>query len=168
MPRRSLLLRQLTFIHELITFHSVHYTVQCEHKAFQFRQNTITFTFQRMILRHYLRSTLLFLLFNRGKPPPASSFLTYLTRYQPHQTTSKQTVLYNLFEWPSRPNARLVVVGIANTMDLPERCMPRVSSRLTSRLTFPAYTRKQVRCDGCDRGLLKAMGWHDRGAAFFV
>jgi len=31
---------------------------------------------------------------------------------------------------PSRKNARLVVIGIANTMDLPERLMPRVASRL--------------------------------------
>lgn len=60
------------------------------------------------------------------------------------QTTPKQTVLYNLFEWPSRVNARLVMVGIANTMDLPERCLPRISSRITSRLMFPAYNKNQV------------------------
>ncbi|CAN0236935.1 unnamed protein product, partial [Scytosiphon promiscuus] len=60
------------------------------------------------------------------------------------QTTRKQTVLYNLFEWPSRRNARLVVVGIANTIDLPERCLPRVSSRVTSRLTFGPYLREQL------------------------
>lgn len=60
------------------------------------------------------------------------------------QTTRKQTVLYNLFEWPSRRNARLVVVGIANTIDLPERCLPRVSSRVTSRLTFGPYHKQQV------------------------
>lgn len=53
-------------------------------------------------------------------------------------------MLYNLFEWPSRRNARLVVVGIANTIDLPERCLPRVSSRVTSRLTFGPYTKLQV------------------------
>lgn len=35
-------------------------------------------------------------------------------------------VLYNLFEWPTRANSRLVVVGIANTMDLPERLLPKV------------------------------------------
>ncbi|CAN0425414.1 unnamed protein product, partial [Hapterophycus canaliculatus] len=64
------------------------------------------------------------------------------------QTTRKQTVLYNLFEWPSRRNARLVVVGIANTIDLPERCLPRVSSRVTSRLTFGPYLRNQV-CGRC-------------------
>ena len=45
--------------------------------------------------------------------------------------TRKQHVLYNLFEWPTRRHARLVVLAIANTMDLPERIMmKRVSSRL--------------------------------------
>jgi origin recognition complex subunit 1 len=42
----------------------------------------------------------------------------------------KQSVLYNLFEWPTRKESRLVVLAIANTMDLPERIMMnRVSSR---------------------------------------
>ena len=45
--------------------------------------------------------------------------------------TRKQHVLYNLFEWPTRRHARLIVLAIANTMDLPERIMmKRVSSRL--------------------------------------
>lgn len=35
--------------------------------------------------------------------------------------TKKQTLLYNLFDWPCHENSRLVVVAIANTMDLPER-----------------------------------------------
>ncbi|CAN0403424.1 unnamed protein product, partial [Discosporangium mesarthrocarpum] len=61
------------------------------------------------------------------------------------QTTAKQTVLYNLFEWPTRPDSRLVVVGIANTMDLPERCLPRVSSRVgVSRMTFKPYNKHQL------------------------
>lgn len=45
--------------------------------------------------------------------------------------TKKQTVMYNFFEWPNRPNSKLVVVAIANTMDLPERILTnKVSSRL--------------------------------------
>lgn len=45
--------------------------------------------------------------------------------------TQKQDVLYNLFDWPAHREARLVVLTIANTMDLPERIMMnRVSSRL--------------------------------------
>jgi hypothetical protein len=37
-----------------------------------------------------------------------------------HMITKKQKVLYNLFNWPMLEHSRLVVVGIANTMDLPE------------------------------------------------
>uniref|UniRef100_A0A8C5NZY3 Origin recognition complex subunit 1 n=1 Tax=Jaculus jaculus TaxID=51337 RepID=A0A8C5NZY3_JACJA len=45
--------------------------------------------------------------------------------------THKQDVLYSLFDWPTHKEARLVVLTIANTMDLPERIMMnRVSSRL--------------------------------------
>ena len=31
----------------------------------------------------------------------------------------KQSVLYNIFEWPNSSHAKLVVLAIANTMDLP-------------------------------------------------
>lgn len=48
--------------------------------------------------------------------------------------TRKQDVLYNLFDWPTKPRSRLIVLAIANTMDLPERVMMnRVSSRLVRR-----------------------------------
>lgn len=33
----------------------------------------------------------------------------------------KQTILYNLFNWPCHRRSNLVVIAIANTMDLPER-----------------------------------------------
>jgi origin recognition complex subunit 1 len=44
----------------------------------------------------------------------------------------KQSVLYNLFDWPTHKTARLVVLAIANTMDLPvnrpsERWTPTIS-----------------------------------------
>ena len=42
-------------------------------------------------------------------------------------------MLYNLFEWPMRPGARLAVIAVANTLDLPERLLPRIASRLGSR-----------------------------------
>ena len=54
-------------------------------------------------------------------------------------------VLYNLFEWPTMPGARLAVVGVANTMDLPERLLPRIASRLGGhRITFQPYRREQL------------------------
>ncbi|XP_066957145.1 origin recognition complex subunit 1 isoform X2 [Macrobrachium rosenbergii] len=60
--------------------------------------------------------------------------------------TRKQDVMYNLFDWPCRPGSKLIVVAIANTMDLPERIMMnRVSSRLgLTRMTFQPYTYKQL------------------------
>ena len=30
-------------------------------------------------------------------------------------------------EWPTRKGSRLAVIGIANTMDLPERFLPRIA-----------------------------------------
>ena len=47
--------------------------------------------------------------------------------------------MYNIFDWPTKQHARLIVLAVANTMDLPERIMiKRVSSRLVSYL-FIAY-----------------------------
>ena len=47
--------------------------------------------------------------------------------------TRKQTVLYNLFDWPTKQHAKLIVLAVANTMDLPEKVMMnKVASRLVS------------------------------------
>ena len=41
--------------------------------------------------------------------------------------------MYSIFDWPTRRNSKLIVLAVANTMDLPERMMMnRVSSRLVS------------------------------------
>lgn len=58
----------------------------------------------------------------------------------------RQDVVYNLLDWPSKSTAQLVVITIANTMDLPERLlMGKVASRLgLTRLTFQPYTHKQL------------------------
>ncbi|XP_039175980.1 origin recognition complex subunit 1 [Crotalus tigris] len=60
--------------------------------------------------------------------------------------TRKQNVMYNLFDWPTEKNAKLIVLAIANTMDLPERIMmKRVASRLgLTRMSFQPYTYKQL------------------------
>jgi origin recognition complex subunit 1 len=45
--------------------------------------------------------------------------------------TKKQSVVYNFFNWPNFEYSKLIVVAIANTMDLPERMLStKVSSRL--------------------------------------
>ncbi|KAF9193716.1 Origin recognition complex, subunit 1 [Haplosporangium sp. Z 767] len=60
--------------------------------------------------------------------------------------TSKQTVMYNFFEWPNWQHSRLIVVAVANTMDLPERMLSnKVSSRLgLTRINFQPYTYRQL------------------------
>lgn len=60
--------------------------------------------------------------------------------------TKRQNILYHLFDWPNRQNSRLVILSIANTMDLPERMMMnRVSSRIgLTRLTFQPYSYLQL------------------------
>ncbi|KAJ1992431.1 Origin recognition complex, subunit 1 [Dimargaris cristalligena] len=60
--------------------------------------------------------------------------------------TRKQTIMYNFFEWPNRANSRLIVIAIANTMDLPERVLSnKVSSRLgLTRINFQPYTHQQL------------------------
>ena len=45
--------------------------------------------------------------------------------------TAKQDVVYNFFNWPTLVGSKLIVIAVANTMDLPERVMTgRVRSRL--------------------------------------
>ena len=58
----------------------------------------------------------------------------------------KQSLVYNFFEWPSLPNSRLIVIAIANTMDLPERVLSnKVASRLgMCRINFAPYTHPQL------------------------
>ncbi|KAJ3355048.1 Origin recognition complex, subunit 1 [Allomyces javanicus] len=60
--------------------------------------------------------------------------------------TKRQGVMYNLFEWAQAPRSRLIVVAIANTMDLPERLLTkRVASRLgMERIDFAPYTEPQL------------------------
>ncbi|KAI5633216.1 ATPase family associated with various cellular activities (AAA) domain-containing protein [Phthorimaea operculella] len=60
--------------------------------------------------------------------------------------TRRQDVLYSIMEWAAHNSARLTVLAVANTMDLPERALAaRVASRLgLTRLTFPPYTHSQM------------------------
>ncbi|KAF5447808.1 hypothetical protein F2P56_033330 [Juglans regia] len=59
--------------------------------------------------------------------------------------TRNQSVLYNILDWPTKPHSKLIVIGIANTMDLPEKLLPRISSRMgIQRLCFGPYNHQQL------------------------
>lgn len=60
--------------------------------------------------------------------------------------TKKQNVMYNFFNWPTYANSKLIVIAVANTMDLPERMLSnKISSRLgLRRIQFVGYTYEQL------------------------
>lgn len=62
--------------------------------------------------------------------------------------SGNESVVYNFFDWPQLPNSSFIVVGIANTMDLPERLTNKARSRMggdqTNRMIFQPYTFDQV------------------------
>ena len=96
----------------------------------------------------------------KASPSHAESLLyTYFTTPRPNRkpcvvimdeldllVTKKQSVVYNFFDWPNLPYSRLIVVAIANTMDLPERMLTnKVSSRLgLARIAFRPYDFRQL------------------------
>merc|ERR1719369_2463242 len=82
--------------------------------------------------------------FNKKDPKRISSI--FLVDELDMLCNRKQSVLYNIFDWPSKPHGKLIVIAIANTMDLPERVMiNRVSSRLgLTRQTFQPYNHTQL------------------------
>ena len=61
--------------------------------------------------------------------------------------TKGQQLMYNFFNWPSLQHSRLIVIAVANTMDLPERVLSnKISSRVgLTRIQFPGYTHDQLK-----------------------
>lgn len=78
---------------------------------------------------------------NFANPRPSDPFLVVLVDELDQLCTKKQNILYHLFDWPNRPDARLLILSIANTMNLPEQVMmSKIQSRLgLRRLLFHAY-----------------------------
>jgi len=86
---------------------------------------------------------------DRGKSDPV---VLLLVDEIDHLVTSNQAVLYRIFDWVALPRARLVTVAISNTMDLPERLIPRVASRFDIvRVDFQPYDRAQLTRILCER-----------------
>jgi len=57
----------------------------------------------------------------------------------------KQNHLYNIFNWTSYPNSKLIVISISNTLDLPDRLNQKVKSRSgNNRLVFKPYKYEQL------------------------
>lgn len=96
-----------------------------------------------------------------GKKASANTALTYLqSHFESNENSSErlplvvlldeldqiltknQTVIYNFSNWPTIETSKLIVIAVANTMDLPERLVSnKIASRLgLNRVSFPTYT----------------------------
>ncbi|MPC46881.1 Cell division control protein 6 [Portunus trituberculatus] len=61
--------------------------------------------------------------------------------------SKNQEVLYTIFEWPALPCSSLVLVGIANSLDLTDRILPRLQALPNFKpklLHFPPYTKAEI------------------------
>ncbi|XP_011866865.1 PREDICTED: cell division control protein 6 homolog [Vollenhovia emeryi] len=59
----------------------------------------------------------------------------------------KQSVLYSIFEWPSIPDSKLILIGIANALDLTDRILPRLQARCELKpelMQFAPYDKRQI------------------------
>ena len=63
-----------------------------------------------------------------------------------HLLTFDLEILYTLFQWSLQPSSRLILIGIANALDLTDRFLPRLKARnLKPRLLpFLPYTAPQI------------------------
>ncbi|XP_060075757.1 cell division control protein 6 homolog [Ylistrum balloti] len=97
-----------------------------------------------------------------GKSPPSSK--DRLRAIEKHLTTAgpsiimvldeidqldskNQEILYTIFEWPSMTKSRLILIGIANALDLTDRILPRLQARPKCKpqlLNFAPYSKDQI------------------------
>ncbi|VDP92975.1 unnamed protein product [Echinostoma caproni] len=59
--------------------------------------------------------------------------------------SQSQDILYRIFNWPETLKCHIIVIGIANALDLPER-LPKLKSKThkPAHLTFVPYTRTEL------------------------
>lgn len=63
-----------------------------------------------------------------------------------HLVTKDQEVMYKLIEHANKPTSKLVLIGIANSLNLPDRFLPRLKGKSIEpkRLSFNPYTTDEI------------------------
>lgn len=59
----------------------------------------------------------------------------------------KQTVLYTIFEWTALPNSNILLIGIANSLDLTDRLLSRLHAKCNLKprlMNFAPYSKQQI------------------------
>lgn len=79
------------------------------------------------------------------KKPSGDFYLVALDEID-HLLTSDLEILYTLFEWSLQPTSHLILIGIANALDLTDRFLPRLKSKNLKPQLLPLlpYTAPQI------------------------
>ena len=65
-----------------------------------------------------------------------------------------QNLLYNIFNWTTYEYSKLIVISISNTLDLPNRLLPKIRSRMgNNKIMFKPYNKEELRIIIKDRGI---------------
>ena len=65
-----------------------------------------------------------------------------------------QNLLYNIFNWTTYEYSKLIVISISNTLDLPNRLLPKIKSRMgNNKIMFKPYNKEELRIIIQDRGI---------------
>lgn len=85
--------------------------------------------------------------FTTNEPVDKRGVIVLLLDELDQLVTKGQQLMYNFFNWPSLPHSRLIVIAVANTMDLPERMLSnKISSRVgLTRIQFPGYNHSELK-----------------------
>lgn len=89
--------------------------------------------------------------------PPSKNIVKFLEKYFLTSTSMSilvldeidhlgQDVLYSLFEWPKMPKSSLILIGVANALDLIDRLLPRLCMFRCEPILmhFHPYSREQI------------------------
>ena len=67
---------------------------------------------------------------------------------------SSQNLLYNIFNWTTYDYSKLIVISISNTLDLPNRLLPKIRSRMgNTTIMFRPYNKDELKIIIEDRGI---------------
>ena len=94
--------------------------------------------------------------YNRSKTlvDPTNSHILLIIDELDILINTSQNLLYNIFNWTTYDYSRLIVISISNTLDLPNRLLPKIQSRMGNNIImFKPYNKEELRMIIQDRGI---------------
>ena len=94
--------------------------------------------------------------YNRNKTlvDPTNSHILLIIDELDILINTSQNLLYNIFNWTTYDYSRLIVISISNTLDLPNRLLPKIQSRMGNNIImFKPYNKEELRMIIQDRGI---------------